>query len=184
MKKITLLLIPIIGILLFSGCAGPKAGGSTESSDMSDMPDWCEASGMKRDGYYYACAFAKKKNPSLSRSIASTRSRAELATAVETDVRQLIQDFLEESGVDDESEVSEYAVAVAQTVTSSITSMSTIDNQKFGEDGVYYVLIKLDMNQVSKETANAVKKNKALYDKLQAMGKINEMNQIIMDQNK
>jgi hypothetical protein len=174
--KIKLFTLPLF--LLLFGCSSSNPG-STESSDMSDMPNWCEGATMKKSGYYYSCGFAKKKNPALSKNISLARSRGELTTAVETEVRQLIQDFMEESGENNESEVSEYAVSVGQTVTARVTSMSTIDEQKFGKDGVYYVLVKLDMNKIADETTRAVKNNKALSDKLNAMGKIDEMNQRI-----
>ena len=161
-------------LLLLFGCSSNNPG-STQSSNLSDMPNWCESA--KKNGYYYSCGFSKMKNPALAKSTAEARSRAELATAVETEVRTLVQSFLEESGENNQSEVSEYAVAIAQTSSSSILSMSTIDEQIYGKDNVYYTLIKLDIDKVVDSAVNAVKNNKALSDKLNAMGRIDEMNQ-------
>lgn len=166
MKKITLLLIPIIGILLFSGCAGTRSG-STEERGSKDMPSWALDTPID-DNIIYAVGQGKKQNPSLAKKTATGRARSEISQQVRIKIASLFNDFMQESGVGENAQALEFTENVTKQVSNNILNGSKVAKTYAAKDGTIFVLVEYSLDLAKQEALKAVKSEEALFNELKA----------------
>lgn len=113
------------------------------------------------------CGFAeaKKANPSLARKAAIARARAELAAQISTRVKALLRDHMEESGVYGNAQASEYTESVIKQVTDQVLEYSSVDDSCVLSDDTVVVRVAWNKEIAKEATAAAVKREEALYSK-------------------
>ncbi|MCK4795919.1 MAG: LPP20 family lipoprotein [Spirochaetes bacterium] len=176
MKKILNIFLLVVMVVFMSiaiiGCEG---GADVEekkaSSDSgSDYPDWFLNQPSAEDAIY-AVGVAKKQNPQLAKDTAAARARNEIARVIKVKVSTMTKDFLEEAGVDDVTQSTEFTQVVSKQISDNTISGSKIDTihvDKTTDPDTFYVLIKLSLSDMGGAIDEIVKANSAAYAKLQA----------------
>jgi hypothetical protein len=141
---------------------------STETAN--DYPDWFLTQ-PKDEKSIYAVGVAQKQNPMLARDTAIARARNEIARVIGVKVSTMTRDFLEEAGVGKNAQSLEFTQIVSKQVSDSVLSGSQVDKVKIDKTtnpDTFYVLVRLDLKDMSGAIDDLVKSNSAYYSKLSA----------------
>jgi hypothetical protein len=181
MKKITLLLIPIIGILLFSGCAGSRSG-STEERGSSDRPSWVDENPCL-DPSTVLCGIgqAKKQNPSLGRQVATARARTEISQSVNSKVSSMLKDIMQESGVGDNAQALEFSEGVTKQVSNNTLEGSILKKSYTAKDNTIFVLVEYSLDSVRKDAVKAARNEEALWNEFKAKQSLDELEKALQN---
>tara|TARA_Y100001935_G_scaffold254655_1_gene264413 strand:+ start:287 stop:901 length:615 start_codon:yes stop_codon:yes gene_type:complete len=157
-------LIPMAGLMLIIGCAG------TKTISKSDVPDWY-LNPPKYEGLFVGVGDALRPQMSLSKKVATNRARVEISEAVATEVKSVLKDYMQASGIGSEASALEFTESVSKSLSNKVLNGSTIEKTEI-KDGRVFVMVTYDINEVrtiAKETArNAAKKEEALYNEFKA----------------
>ena len=172
-------MIITIAMMLLVGCASTGSG-STESRGSSDMPSWFLVPPTAEDALY-GVGQAKKQNPSLAKQTATARARTEISQAVNVKVASLLKDFMQESGIGDNAQATEFSQAVTKQVTSNSLKGATIKEAYVAKDGTIYILVEYSLNSVRQNALDAAKKEEALYNEFKAKQGFDDLEKAISD---
>ena len=159
LNKISIALL--ILSLVFSGC------GSSKPSINTNMPSWFLNPPSSND-FYYGVGSAKKQSPSLAKKVATTRARTEISEAVKTEVSSLISDFMQESGIGENAQATEFNESVSKSVSNNVLSNNTIKEVFSAEDGTIYVLVEMSKDAIKEQSLDAAKREQALFNEFKA----------------
>tara|TARA_Y100000816_G_C26098266_1_gene581554 strand:- start:1275 stop:1889 length:615 start_codon:yes stop_codon:yes gene_type:complete len=162
--KMNKYLIPMVGLMLIVGCAG------TKTISKSDVPDWY-LNPPKYEGLFVGVGDALRPQMSLSKKVATNRARVEISEAVATEVKSVLKDYMQASGIGSEASALEFTESVSKSLSNKVLNGSIIEKTEI-KDGRVFVMVTYDINEVrtiAKETArNAAKKEEALYNEFKA----------------
>jgi hypothetical protein len=158
-----LLLVTSI-ILLIVGCV------STKPHTKSEVPKWY-LNPPKDKNKFYAVGDAMRPQLSLSKKIATSRARDELARQIKTQVQSKLNDFQKASGIGMDAEASEFTEYISGNVVNMSLEYSLIE-QTDVRDGRVFVMVSYDAKaaaKAAKEAAKAsVNKSNAYRSELEA----------------
>ena len=164
--------------LILIGCSSNRSGSTEETR--SDTPDWW-FSPATSETHYYAFGQAKKQNPSLAKQTATARARTEISQAVNVKVASLLKDFMQESGIGDNAQATEFSQAVTKQVTNNSLQGSAIKEAYVAKDGTIYILVEYSLNSVRQNALDAAKKEEALYNEFKAKQGFDDLEKAISD---
>lgn len=177
MKHIFKILILMLIVIVSMSLVGCKSGGDVEEDEKVDekvaaldLPDWFLSPPIATDALY-AAGFSKKSNPQMALTTAADWARQELARVISVKVSTLTKQFLEEAGVGDVTQATEFSQVVSKSLASNTISGSKIEKQELkaaGNKYAAYVLVRLAMEDMGGKIDEIVKANAAAYAKLQA----------------
>lgn len=156
MKKQLIIIFPLI--LFIVGC-----GSSKPTHSKKEVPDWFLMPPQKK-GTFYGVGNAKRPQLNLSKKIATSRARDELARQIKSEVQSKISDFQKASGLEMDAEASEFNEYVSGNVVDMSLEYSMIEKTEL-IDGQVFVLVSYDV-QAAKEAAKEAAK--AAADRLKA----------------
>ena len=161
MKKI---FIPIITLLVIAGCS------STRSHSKSDVPKWY-LNPPKDKGIFYGVGDALRPQLNLSKKVATSRARDELARQISTQVRSKISDYQKASGMGMDAEGTEFNEYTSGNVINTALEYSMIEKTEV-KDGRVFVLVSYDIKAAKKAAKEAMreaaKRNDAYRSELEA----------------
>ena len=157
-------IILFIGIALIAGCAG------TKSISQSDVPEW-DLNPPKYEGLFVGVGDALRPQMSLSKQVATNRARVEIARAVESQIKSVLKDYMQASGMGADAGALEFTESVSKSLSNKTLNGSVIEKTEI-KNGRVFVMVTYDINEVrtqAKQTArNAAKKEEALYNEFKA----------------
>ena len=136
-------------LLLVVGC------GSTKPHSKSDVPKWY-LNPPKDKNKFYAVGDALRPQLSLSKKIATSRARDELARQIKTQVQSKLNDFQKASGIGMEAEASEFTEYISGNVVNMSLEYSMIEETDV-RGGRVFVLISYDAKAAAKAAKAAAK---------------------------
>ncbi len=165
MKKSILASISII--LLFSGCASTS---NNEIPKQKDVPDWY-LSPPKYEDKFVGVGDAQRPQMSLSKTVATTRARAEITRSVETKISDLVKDFQQATGIASGASGEEFNSTVTKSVSSQTLKGSVIEKTEI-INGRVFVMVIYDVEKVRAAAIQAARaeaqKDQALYSEFKA----------------
>jgi len=158
----------VLGLVILSGCSSQR----TLESDLglSDAPDWVNEgtqavdneAGRLLQGVGMA---AVMNDPSLQRSTADNRARAEIARILSTYVDSTIKDYSASSGAEGSADVEQL---LRSTTRTALSGARIVARWRDPDSGYLYSFAELDMQQVehllSTSSALSVELQKYLAD--------------------
>ncbi len=136
-------------LLLVVGC------GSTKPHSKSDVPKWY-LNPPKDKNVFYAVGDAMRPQLSLSKKIATSRARDELARQIKTQVQSKLNDFQKASGIGMEAEASEFTEYISGNVVNMSLEYSVIEETDV-RGGRVFVLVSYDAKAAAKAAKAAAK---------------------------
>jgi hypothetical protein len=166
LKNMTWAMMLIMLIALVASCGGDVV----ENNSGSNYPEWFLNQPTAEDAIY-AVGVAKKQNPQLARDTAAARARSEVARVIKVKVSTMTKDFLEEAGVDDVTQSTEFTQVVTKQLSDNVISGSKIEKVHVDDTtdpDTFYCLVKLSLADMGGAIDEIVRANSAAYAKLQA----------------
>ena len=136
-------------LLLVVGC------GSTKPHSKSDVPKWYLNPPQDKNKFY-AVGDAMRPQLSLSKKIATSRARDELARQIKTQVQSKLNDFQKASGIGMDAEASEFTEYISGNVVNMSLEYSVIE-QTDVRGGRVFVLVSYDAKAAAKAAKAAAK---------------------------
>ena len=179
MKKT--LLSSISMILLFSACASTKSKPVREK----DVPDWY-LNPPKVEGKYIGVGDAERPQINLSKTVATTRAKAEVSRAIETQMSTMVKSYLQASGLGNNASAVEFTEDVTKSVSSTTLKGCQIEKTEI-IGGRVFVMVVYDVDKAKIEAKKAVeaeaKKDEALYNEFKAVQGFDSLNEEIDNMN-
>ena len=168
-QQIVNILLSVFMLSLW-GCATTNSTASSGERTTSDKPDWWldKQNKKKTKQAYYGYGQGKADNPTMARRLAMGRARDEIAFAIETRVKSIIDDFMDTGG-------SDFASAVSRQMAKATMNGCIVDKEHEANDGTVYirmVYLKEDAKNAAKAEA---KKQENLYNESKMEKKLEEL---------
>ena len=178
MKMYKVMLIAVASLTLFA-CAGGKDA-PTEAQDSEEyvkvfQPDWYDLPGDEEILYTYGKA--EKKSEEMAKDAAYANAVLEAANYIESYVKGMTKNFMEEAGVDNPqvTALTTKAVKIVSKAKFAGTSISKREPYKKGNNYVCFVRLSIPKDKVNKELVNSVKNEEALYNAFKASQAFKEL---------
>jgi len=175
--KIIKYFAPVL-LILIVGCAGTKSSGSTEERGSRDIPEWYMNPPCP-EGSICAVAQGKKQNPSLATKTAIGRARSEISQIISQKVATLFTDFMQESGVGDNAQASEFTENVTKQVSNNVLNGSTATKTYPARDGTVFVLVEYSLDTARQAALSSIKKEEALFNEIKARQSLESLEEAI-----
>ena len=164
--KVLSVLALVVGLMLVN-CGGKQA-----IKDESGMPSFVLNSPSAK-GKIYGTGIAKKASPQLAKEIADLNAKKEIAKVLGQKVSNLTKQFMSESGIGEDAEVTEFSQSVTKSVTDQNLVGVVIEKREF-MNGTMYSLAVLDMNSpeimdfIKKQVEGSLSSKEALLSQFRA----------------
>jgi hypothetical protein len=165
MKKSVLILFAIAAVALLFSCA--SAPQEKEPEKKSNLPEFVINPPLADDAIY-GVGFGDQSTPSLSIKVAEANARADIANQIEAQIKSAVTSYTQESGVDDETQVINFAEQVTRQVTDTTLKGARTKQRAIMDDGSVWVLMQYSKNsfleafeQAAEETAEEFKRNES-----------------------
>ena len=144
-----LIALTVIAVLLVFSCATDKVSG---------LPDFVLTPPMA-DDVIYGVGYGNQSKLSLSKTVAETNARADIARQIETTIQASVTDYAQEAGVDDNTQLISFVETVTREITD--TKLSGAKPVKFEQDdeGGVWVLMQLDKGEMVAAAEEAFQRN-------------------------
>ncbi len=183
LKKLILSSFIILMLGTLTACETTDKKGKKKKN--MDIPEWFLNPPVSKEALY-ATGYKKSKSLQLARDGAVDFARQELARIIGVKVSTMIKQFLEEAGVDNTTQLTEYSSIVSKSLASNVLVGSTTkeielvkelveENGKEIEVFKCYALVELTLDNLNKMVDDAIKENESDYAKLKADKAIEEL---------
>ena len=170
MKKIVLFsALLLMGLVVFNGCSkkASEPRGRQEISEPFSTPEY-----FSDNEYFRATGQGQSPRMSTARKIAETNARRALADEVQSRVKAVTDQYVQQRNISDATEVSQKFEDMTRIVVNQeLTNATVFDRKTFQEkDGSYthYVAIQMPLDPVKRGIENRISKDEKLrqdYDK-------------------
>lgn len=140
MKKNIKLFLIVIAILLANGCVSSQFG--------NDTPEWF-LNPPKADDMYYGVGMAKQSNPSLSKKVAETNARVEIATNIKTEIKNLTEIYMQEAGTSENTELLQAIETATRQITDTVLVGTEVKERYISKNDTLYVLMQYPKNALA-----------------------------------
>jgi putative lipase involved disintegration of autophagic bodies len=200
MKKIifNLTFMSVIFVLFFlsvilSGCESSNEKDDKDTAkikkeqkeEIKNLPDWFLNPPIA-DDIIYATGYAKKKSMQLALDSATDWARQEISRIIQTKVSTMTKQFLEEAGVDNNSQLTEFSSVVSKSIASNTLSGSKIKERyvkQIGDKIAAYVLVEVTIKDLNAAIDAMAKENAADYSRLKANKAFDDLKNELKDLN-
>lgn len=174
---LTAISVLLIGFFLFAGCSSTPEmthDPAKIAEEFEGAPEWVKNEGSNIEGGLAAVGSAKigKAGVGFARNNAKAMARNELARQIQLKVKDLVKNFTQQIGVDQNQTVDKVGVQASKQVTKQSLSGSRTQDSWISSNGTFYTLMVLDTQSVKQHVKDSVetsmKKEKALWQQYQA----------------
>ena len=158
MKKLS---IALAALLILGACA------SNKPTTFPGAPKWW----TKRptdDLVLYGVGTSLRPMPNLAEQTATVRARQAIAGTLDEQIRQILDDVQEASGVGLGADAIEYNKTVGAAVRKNSLQYAAIEETAWGRDGRCYVLVSYDKDKAIKMAKKTAKEEKIKFKNLQS----------------
>lgn len=159
------IVIALSGLLIFfSSCASKeKAAGKGEG-----LPEWYLSPPIAEDAIY-GVGSAKMSSLDMSRTMAISRARDDVARQLEVLVKSAILDYAQEAGASDNAQVIKFAETISVQITKTTLRGCRTEKVEQGRDETLYALVLCSLNLLQEEAAEEFKRSEeAAYSEFKA----------------
>ncbi len=166
-----LLVVPLLALALAAGCAKKEV---TVAQPVSDRPVWVDQgsgafSGEMGKAFYGVASAWGIQNPSLLRSTADNRARAEVAKVFNTYTATLMKDYAASTMAGDPNVVSEEQ-HVEQTIKTfakaELAGVQIVDHYRDRETGELFALARMDLSTFENYLSRAQELSQAVRQRV------------------
>lgn len=194
MKTFQVLVLALLATVLIIGCGGKPSSEPQRSEystelpsdrDMAkpkgpaDFPTWFIDTPEEDDVYIYATGMGESAKPNIALDKAKAAATTEISTRIEAEVKSLTQNFMQEAGMGESTQIVEFYKQGTEIVTNNrlngLTPLEKTPVMKPDGSWVAYVLMGLKKDAVAAEVVNLIKNEEALYSEFKASQTFQEL---------
>lgn len=152
MKKILLSLSLLMAMLIIVGCAStPDTVKYPEvlGAEGIPRPQWVAEMTMKDPVLHYEIGYGKGSNRASSMAKAESDARNKIAFWVKTDVNTVLKTYMQDAGVEDQTQLIDYMEQVSSQTAKVSISGAEINGKWEDIEGGIYVLMAYDINKAA-----------------------------------
>ena len=164
-KSIVVLSLLVAVAFLFSCASAPEPEKKPEKK--SNLPEFVQNPPLADDAIY-GVGFGDQSTPSLSIKVAEANARADIANQIEAQIKSAVTSYTQEAGVDDETQVVNFAEQVTRQVTDTTLEGARTKQRAIMDDGSVWVLMQYSKNsflqafeKAADETAKEFQRNES-----------------------
>ena len=168
----------LISIAILSVACSSNKGPKTEQADHVIMyyPEWWDL--QDNPEFVYTYGESVKMTSSLAKDAAYSKAMAQAANYVEANVKSMIKNFEEESGVNN-PQLLALTSSVVKVVSNANFKGASIDKsetikQKDNKIKVF-IRVRIPQSEINQQTVNAIKNEEALYNEFKASQRFEEL---------
>ena len=162
MKIYTHIILMIFLFLVMLGCQSnsqeKKESKANEVQDFSDVPDFY-LNPPKADDKIYGVGVAKTQRLDLSKKLALSRARDDIAFQISAQVQSTINDYAQEGGEGDNSQLITFIETVSRQIADTTLSGTTTEKMANSKDGTIYSLISFPKANILKSANEVFQRN-------------------------
>jgi len=149
MKRILTIALVLVSVLLVFSCASGKVAG---------LPDFVLNPPIA-DDVIYGVGYGHQSKPSMSKTVAETNARADIARQIETTIQASVTDYAQEAGVDDNTQVISFVETITREITDTKLAGAKTVKIEQDDEGGFWVLMQLDKAQMVLAAEKAFERN-------------------------
>ena len=147
MKRCSVVLAVAVALVLIASCAtGP---------DGERVPEWVLNPPVVSD-FYYGVGYANQANLTLSKRVAETRARADIASQIEVTIQEVVSIYTQEAGTGDSSQLIEFAEVATRQITDQSVAGAVVHSMHLMDDGGVWILAVYDIEAAKAFVAEAL----------------------------
>ncbi len=157
--------LPLMFVVI--GCGGRK----TQTNQSSDLPD-IVLNPPQAPGYIFGTGIAEQRSVQLAKETADLRAKKEVAKVISQKVSSMLKDFMGQSGMGEDAEVTEFVQSVSKALTDLELVGCAIERREY-KNGKMYSLAKYPLDEkarqlISGETKKAMTSDEAMLSAFRA----------------
>jgi len=151
MKRFSLIIIAVLAVVLVMSCASGKVGG---------LPDFVMNPPVATD-VIYGVGYGKQSTFALSRTVAQTNARADIARQVETTIQSAVTSYAQEAGVEGDTQTIQFLETVTKEITDQTLSGATPVRMEQDNEGGVWVLMQYPKQALIDAAEQSFQRNEA-----------------------
>jgi hypothetical protein len=140
MKKTGIILLAVLMAASLIGCAGSPKTEAEAAPAKSNLPDYVLNPPLATDAIY-GVGYAKQSSLPLAIKVAEANARADIAAQLEATIQAAVISYAQEAGVDDNTQVINFAESITRQITDTTLSGAVTQNRTPMDDGGVWVLM-------------------------------------------
>ncbi len=140
MKKAIAPFLAVIALALVASCSSlPFSYGNAARG------------GFSKDGVYYETGFAKGTNSEKAKKKAESSAKNKIAMRIEADAERALEMYVQDAGIDDETDLEDLIEEIAKDVAESAFSKAYVKEVRVDSEGTAHVLVGYDFQSLATE---------------------------------
>jgi uncharacterized protein (DUF1778 family) len=171
MKLIRIAVLALLALSMLASCM------TKQEKKNEKYANWYLNPPQEEDAIF-AVGVSSNKNPQMAMERATSKARADISNSIKIRVSTMTKDFLEEAGAAEVSSTTQFTQVVSKQISDNVISGSGIIATHVDESTSppkFYVLMKIDIVDVSDQIDSVLAANSAAYAKLQAKKGFDEL---------
>ncbi len=140
MKKTAIILLTVLIAATLIGCASGAKTEAEAAPAKSNLPDYVLNPPLATDAIY-GVGYAKQSSLPLAIKVAEANARADIAAQLEATIQAAVISYAQEAGVDDNTQVINFAESITRQITDTTLSGAVTQNRTPMDDGGVWVLM-------------------------------------------
>ena len=150
----------VLTILAIATCLFVLSCTTQQKVDVKDIPDFYLNPPMAEDAIY-GVGDAKMSSLSMSKTMATSRARDDVARQIEVSVKNAITDYAQEAGEGNNNQAIQFAENVSRQIVDITLKGVKTKEIEVAQDGTVYVLVEYSVNQLLDSAEAEFKRNDA-----------------------
>ena len=173
-KNLSIILLVVFTLFVFS-CASKQKTTDAGAQNLGDVPRFFLIPPVADDAFY-GIGSARMESIDLSRTIALSRARDDIARQVDLQVRSAITDYAQEAGVDSTQTIRFIEVISRQIADTRLHGASPIEMYA-AKDGTIFALIEYKLENFTRDAAEVFRRNEeAAFSEFKAAQALERLN--------
>ena len=176
-KKLLIILI-VLTVVFAAGCASKpdsKTASEPKSQVLADVPQFFLMPPTAEDAFY-GVGVAKMSSLDMSRTMAISRARDDIARQVSLQVKNAITDYAQEAGVDSTQSI-KFVETVSRQIADTKLQGAKPKEMYAAKDGTIYALVEYRMSNFKADAEEVFKRNEeAAFSEFKASQALDKLN--------
>jgi hypothetical protein len=156
LRKLCVAIIILSMPVVFISCPSTREAARAAK----DLPEWYLNPTVAEDAIY-GVGSAKMSTQDMSRTVAISRARDDVARQVTVAVQNAIKDYAQEAGADGKTQAIQFTETISKQIANVSLKGCRTEEVMQGKDGTIYALVVYSINQLKEESYSQFQRNEA-----------------------
>ena len=174
-KKMSIVLLIVLISFVISCASKPKTDATAEGQTLEDTPKFFLIPPTADDAFY-GVGSAKMSSKDMSRTMALSRARDDIARQADLQIKNAITDYAQEAGVNSVQTINFVETVSRQIADTKLSGAKAIEMYA-AKDGTIYALVEYKIQNFTQDAAEIFKRNEeAAFSEFKAAQALERLN--------